>query len=126
MADNGRLFGRTKPAAKPPAPDGGVQRVIAHYCERFAARFHEKPEITGADAATVKVFLVERGVSVETLCQRVTAYLAIEDDEYLEREGYPLRLLRGVWNRLIVQRPVQAKEDRGVDSTAEYLRRLRT
>lgn len=121
------LFGRSKAAKSektiPPLPDGTVHRLIGVYVELFKKEFNgERPAVQPLDGKSLKSLATEFGEGAVN--DRLSIFVGL-DDPYLRNEGYPLRLLRGAWNkctaRLPQAKPTTAKESK---RTTDYLRNL--
>lgn len=117
------LFG---PKAKPvkATVDSPTHRVIALYCHIFGERFKgEQPVITAGDGKAVKTLIAQFGEP--KILERLPLFMAL-DDAFLQREGYPLRLLPGAWNKLAAMAVTTAPSTAEVTrSTDAYLDRMK-
>ena len=103
-----------------------AQRLIAGWSKLFLARFGTKPIVSPKDGAAVKRLLAREGVDEALVARRIGQYFDL-DDEYLRREGYPLGLLPGAWNKLAVAEAQERPKSRvpDADATEQYLARMR-
>lgn len=125
MAASPNLFdgkSKAKRQKAAPAPGGAVHALITLYCQLFGELFHgDQPVISPADGKALKGLVTQFGQ--EKVHQRVIRYMAL-DDAFIASQGYPLRLMPGVWNKLTALVHQQGAPDLATAKTNEYLRKL--
>lgn len=119
---DGDLF----PSDTPPKPErkaNPLDEVFGAYRAAYLEVHGERPVISPADARQVKLLADEFGI--QKVKARVGVFVRL-DDPYLRKEGYPLRLLSGSWNRITaVERQDAANDDGAIARTRAYLKWLR-
>lgn len=95
-----------------------VNFMVDGYVASFKQVFNKNPLIEETDRASVRALLHKTGISKTEIVELVAAYFSL-DDEWIAKQGYPLRLIGNKYNALLTGGRVVSRSP--IDSSPLYV-----